>query len=127
MIDQTIKRLLLIFFLFVIPCSTAIAFEEEWGEKTGAVEQPEKQGFKPGRWFVSLYRNHISAVDGDRCPSLPSCSSYSFNAMKKHGFLIGWIMTVDRLIHEGREEAEVTPRRLSENALFPQLCVILKK
>ncbi len=33
----------------------------------------------------------------------PTCSSYSMNAMRKHGFLIGFVMTADRLIHESSE------------------------
>lgn len=58
--------------------------------------------------LVSFFRDHISAVDGNRCPSLPTCSSYSVEAFKKHGFFIGWIMTVDRLIHEA-DEASISP------------------
>jgi hypothetical protein len=50
----------------------------------------------------------LSAVDSDRCPSYPSCSSYSVAAFKKHGFVMGWLMTVDRLIHEG-DEASMSP------------------
>ncbi|MDZ7699941.1 MAG: membrane protein insertion efficiency factor YidD [Deltaproteobacteria bacterium] len=62
----------------------------------------------PGTWLASFFRNHISAVDGDRCPSSPSCSSYSLQAFQKHGFFVGWVMTVDRLIHEG-DEPNVSP------------------
>ena len=61
-----------------------------------------------GAWFASFFSEHISAVDGDRCPSDPSCSSYSAQAFKKHGFFVGWAMTVDRLIHEG-DEGSVSP------------------
>jgi hypothetical protein len=63
----------------------------------------------PWAWLVSLFRDHLSAVDGDRCPSAPSCSSYSVQAFNKHGFVMGWLMTVDRLIHEGKEETTVSP------------------
>jgi hypothetical protein len=66
-------------------------------------------GFNPALWLVNLYREHISPIDGDRCPSLPTCSTYSVQALKKHGFFIGWMMTVDRLIHEGEEETKVSP------------------
>ena len=69
----------------------------------------ETRGFNPALWLVNLYRDHISPIDGDRCPSLPTCSSYSVQAMKKHGLFLGWMMTVDRLIHEGREETNVSP------------------
>ena len=56
-----------------------------------------------GVWLASFFSKHISAVDGDRCPSEPTCSSYSVQAFKKHGLVMGWLMTVDRLIHEGDE------------------------
>ena len=56
-----------------------------------------------GVFLASFFRRHISAVDGDRCPSEPTCSSYSVQAFKKHGLVMGWLMTVDRLIHEGDE------------------------
>ena len=69
----------------------------------------ENSGFNPALWLLSVYRDHISAVDADRCPSVPSCSSYAEQVFKKHGFFIGWMMTVDRLIHEGSEETSVSP------------------
>jgi hypothetical protein len=48
------------------------------------------------------YRS-VSAVDGDRCQMSPTCSEYSIQAFKKHGFFLGFIMTFDRLIHENDE------------------------
>ena len=69
----------------------------------------ESVGFNPALWLVNLYRDHVSPIDGDRCPSLPTCSSYSVQAMQKHGFFLGWMMTVDRLLHEGQEETKVSP------------------
>ncbi|HDZ23026.1 MAG TPA: membrane protein insertion efficiency factor YidD [Desulfobacteraceae bacterium] len=78
--------------------------QERSGPKTGGAES-----LNVGAWLVSLYRDHLSRVDGDRCPSFPSCSSYSVQAFQKHGFIMGWMMTVDRLFHEGDEEKEVSP------------------
>jgi len=69
----------------------------------------ETESFSPALWLVNLYREHVSPIDGDRCPSLPTCSSYSFQSFEKHGFFLGWMMTVDRLIHEGQEETRVSP------------------
>jgi len=57
----------------------------------------------PGLWLALLFREHISAVDGDRCPSIPTCSAYSAEAFRRYGFFKGWLMTVDRLIHEADE------------------------
>ena len=80
--------------------------EGAWGE-----EDPPSS---PLIWVLKAYQQHLSPLDGDRCPSVPSCSSYSVNAFKKHGFFMGWMMTVDRLIHEGKEEASVSPFLFSE-------------
>ncbi len=110
---KTIFRIGVIVMLVAGPPS-ATAAEREGPDPHGpSVVKPAPEG-NPGMWFVSFYKKHISAVDGDRCPSLPSCASYSVKAMKKHGFFIGWVMTVDRLIHEGREETAVSPSVLSE-------------
>ncbi len=52
---------------------------------------------------VRFYQEYISPVIGDRCQMYPSCSSYAIEAIKKHGCLIGSVMTSDRLIHEANE------------------------
>jgi putative component of membrane protein insertase Oxa1/YidC/SpoIIIJ protein YidD len=79
----------------------------EKGQSQG-LDQGKGSGFNIGAWLVSIFRDHLSAVDSDRCPSVPSCSSYSVKAFKKHGFFVGWVMTVDRLIHEA-DEGSVSP------------------
>jgi hypothetical protein len=78
---------------------------------SGAAARGEEieQISNPGTFIASLFKTYISPVDGDRCPSIPTCSSYSALVFKKHGFFMGWLMTVDRLIHEGSEEAAVSP------------------
>jgi putative membrane protein insertion efficiency factor len=57
----------------------------------------------PASFFVRFYQRFISVFDGDKCPMYPSCSQYSLQCLKKHGFFIGWIMTCDRLLHEPDE------------------------
>lgn len=52
---------------------------------------------------IRLYQQYVSPVIGDRCQMYPSCSSYAIDAIKKHGCLIGSVMTSDRLIHETNE------------------------
>ena len=109
-----------LFFWFLMFCSALHLFEMNAGEGENAwgaehpgssIPEPKQgeSGFNPGVWLLNIYRDHISPVDGGRCPSMPSCSSYSVEAFKKHGFFLGWIMTVDRLIHEGKEESLVSP------------------
>ncbi|MBF0451837.1 MAG: membrane protein insertion efficiency factor YidD [Candidatus Magnetomorum sp.] len=58
-------------------------------------------------FFVRFYQRYISVFDGDRCPMYPSCSQYSLQCFKKHGFLLGLIMTCDRLLHEPDEMGRV--------------------
>ena len=52
---------------------------------------------------VKFYQYAISPVIGSRCSMYPSCSNYSLLVIKKHGGLIGFAMTVDRLMHEAEE------------------------
>jgi putative membrane protein insertion efficiency factor len=58
----------------------------------------------PFIWMLKLYQGLISPLDGDRCPMSPTCSLYSVQSIRKHGPLIGVIMTSDRLIHEADEQ-----------------------
>lgn len=52
---------------------------------------------------IRFYQQYVSPVIGDRCQMYPSCSSYAIDAIKKHGCIIGSVMTSDRLIHEADE------------------------
>lgn len=56
--------------------------------------------------LVRFYQDYISAVDGDRCPMVPSCSEYAKRCVKKHGVIMGWIMGADRLVRCGRDEVK---------------------
>jgi hypothetical protein len=40
----------------------------------------------------------------------PTCSGYAAAALKKHGPVLGWIMTCDRVIRCGRSETRLAPR-----------------
>jgi putative component of membrane protein insertase Oxa1/YidC/SpoIIIJ protein YidD len=63
--------------------------------------------------ILEIYRgplNHLSAVRRGECPMYPSCSEYSRLAIRKHGFAVGWAMTVDRLMRCGRDELKQAPR-----------------
>lgn len=58
--------------------------------------------------FIKFYQDHISAIDGNRCPMYPSCSAYASQAIEKHGPVIGWVMGCDRLVRCGRNEAKLS-------------------
>ncbi len=60
--------------------------------------------------IISFYQKYISPVDGDRCPMYPSCSKYFRKAVKKHGWIKGWIMGMDRIVRCGRDEVHLSPK-----------------
>lgn len=60
-----------------------------------------------------LFRDYVSAVDGDRCSMYPTCSQYAVEAVRKHGFFAGWLMAADRLIHEW-DESGLAPQVVTD-------------
>ncbi|MBR7164921.1 MAG: membrane protein insertion efficiency factor YidD [Clostridia bacterium] len=49
-------------------------------------------------FFISLYQKFISPMIGPRCRFMPSCSHYSIEAYRKHGFFKGTVLTVWRIL-----------------------------
>ncbi len=85
-------------------------WEEPWPNETSRKLVREKSpgsmtspGGQVAIGFLRLYQKYISPIDGERCPSYPTCSQYSLEAVRKHGALLGLVMTFDRLIHESDE------------------------
>ena len=63
--------------------------------------------------MIGFYRgplNHLSAVRSSECPMYPSDSEYGLQSIQKHGMLLGWIMTMDRLMRCGRDETKLSPK-----------------
>lgn len=109
--DFGVRCFILMGLAFLVAFPTALDAQglKVSGEETNPGAESAEEGFNPGLRLAAFFRDSLSSVDGDRCPSYPTCSSYSASAFRKHGFFIGWVMTVDRLIHEGREETAVSP------------------
>ncbi len=57
----------------------------------------------PFFWLLTFYQKAVNRVNSGRCPMYPTCSQYSVLAIRKHGPVIGIVMTTDRLIHESDE------------------------
>jgi len=72
--------------------------------------EPEFTGIAatPFLWIIRFHQKFISPIDGDRCSLYPTCSQYGILAIRKHGAIIGSVMTFDRLMHEG-DEGGVSP------------------
>ncbi|MBI3019041.1 MAG: membrane protein insertion efficiency factor YidD [Deltaproteobacteria bacterium] len=46
----------------------------------------------------AFYQTVISPADGSRCGMYPTCSDYAYQALQKHGPLIGGVMAADRFM-----------------------------
>jgi putative component of membrane protein insertase Oxa1/YidC/SpoIIIJ protein YidD len=69
---------------------------------------------------LEIYRgplNHLYAIRGAQCPMYPTCSEYSRQAIARHGLVIGWMMTTDRLLRCGRDETRLAPRIMIDGQL----------
>jgi len=49
-------------------------------------------------FFVKIYQKFISPLFPAQCKYYPSCSAYSAQAFKKHGFFKGLLLSVWRLL-----------------------------
>jgi len=111
---------LLLLLTLIRPAAVSLAGEDPmrgpWNQPpTGALTSspPRSQETRSPaasffRLLVTFFQRVISPVDGDRCPSYPTCSAYSIQAYEQHGAVLGTLMTVDRLFHED-SEAEFAP------------------
>ena len=52
---------------------------------------------------VLFYQRFMGPYWGQRCAYYPSCSNYALLAIRKHGAVVGTIMSFDRLQHEANE------------------------
>jgi hypothetical protein len=58
---------------------------------------------------LRFFQQVISPLDGARSTMYPTGSAYARQAIKKHGALLGTVLTFERLMHEGNE-SQVAPR-----------------
>ena len=110
---------LCLFSLFICACTCSYAaragFFEPWG-KDGTLASPKTKRVSkydlPKRKnpliygmekVVLFHQNIISPVDGPRSHFRPTSSRYMLVAMKRHGFIKGYVMGCDRLLRENSD------------------------
>ena len=81
--------------------------EMPWGPDadlaSGSISCCERAPTEAAKIGISLIRFHqeiISPADGPRSHFIPSSSQYTLDAMRKFGFLKGFVMGCDRLMRE---------------------------
>jgi putative membrane protein insertion efficiency factor len=79
-------------------------WEEPWKNESFPIPEKRLSPAQKGvQGLIKLFQNYISPVDGDRCPSYPTCSQYALESIRKHGAIVGMVMGFGRLIHESDE------------------------
>ena len=48
-------------------------------------------------FFIKLYKYFISPILKNNCRYLPTCSSYTIEALKKHGLILGFYYSFKRI------------------------------
>ena len=91
--------ILLVLYIFMLSSPPKVLWAQDPTENNQLDTNP----------VIKFYQTHISGIDGNRCPMYPSCSQYCNQAIQKHGFYIGWIMTCDRMLRCGRDEVHLAP------------------
>lgn len=107
-------RFLLICFSFRVASLFAeVGYQEPWGKDAELVPHssripplPPKKGFwtKMAEQVILFHQNVLSPVDGPRSHFRPTSSRYMLLAMRRHGFIKGFVMGCDRLLRENKEE-----------------------
>jgi putative component of membrane protein insertase Oxa1/YidC/SpoIIIJ protein YidD len=95
------------FFLFFPLCLFAAGFQTPWGRDADILEPKKMQTIEDLSIFTKVadkiivfHQKVLSPVDGPRSHFRPTSSKYMQLAMKKYGFLRGYIMGCDRLLRE---------------------------
>ena len=98
----------LCFFLISVFSTVSAYSESPWGKDAEltvvapAAAQPAT--FVAGADTLILFHQQIiSPADGPRSHYIPSSSSYALQAIRKHGFIEGFLMGCDRLLRENSE------------------------
>ena len=76
-------------------------------QRTERPAAPAAEGVLPALVFdayLRFFQQVISPVDGARSTMYPTGSAYARQVIKKHGALLGVVLTAERLMHEGNEE-----------------------
>ena len=86
-------------------------WDEPWGNDTDLLETPKQEQtvqknipVRIANAIINFHQNVISPVDGPRSHFRPTSSRYMQLAMRRYGFVKGFLMGCDRLLRENDEE-----------------------
>ena len=96
--------ILCLLFVSRLEAQTKLSHWNEVPHRYVTVDTMSKKS-QPAAWTISNllvipYRVLISDVDGDRCPFVPSCSSFFVDACRQTNIFQGTLMFVDRFTRD---------------------------
>ena len=102
----------IVFLLLPITLFALPGYHEPWGKDSDlqieeiALEEPETLSIpvKLAHQIILFHQNVISKVDGPRSHFRPTSSRYMYHAMRRYGFMKGFIKGCDRLMRENDDD-----------------------
>lgn len=87
-----------------IPACSELA-PDAWQRVSARGHSEERVGlFKNTAWlFLRAYKVGVSTGDGDRCGMYPSCSAYTWRAVKRNGPVLGGWLGAARIMANHRD------------------------
>jgi hypothetical protein len=104
---------LCVLLVLYLPLFGEVGYVDPWGKDEKLIPKksripplPEKKGVmtRLSEYVILFHQNIISPVDGPRSHFRPTSSRYMLLAMRRYGFIKGYIMGCDRLLRENKEE-----------------------
>lgn len=103
-------------FLLLIPFAlfANAGYEEPWGKDAALIPKkrgkialipPPREGIgsKIAESIILFHQNILSPIDGPRSHFRPTSSRYMLHAIRRYGFLKGYIKGCDRLMRENKD------------------------
>ncbi|MGE5196591.1 MAG: membrane protein insertion efficiency factor YidD [Anaerolineae bacterium] len=100
------------FLAFPLFLNALPGYEEPWGKDADLRLRQESQEepippLSPMAWVaekvILFHQNVLTKVDGPRSHFRPTSSRYMLLAIRRHGFLKGFVMGCDRLLRENND------------------------
>ncbi|MEM8628960.1 MAG: membrane protein insertion efficiency factor YidD [Chlamydiota bacterium] len=88
-------------------------YQEPWGEDLALIEKEEKPALPKASsnpiaeiadWIICFHQDYLSPTTCKRSHFRPTSSHYAQRAIKRYGFLQGFLMGCDRLLRENDEK-----------------------
>ena len=105
-------RLLFVFLFVSFSLFGEVGFVPPWGKDNELIARenpipPLPRNRDPltqlSEWIILFHQNVVSPADGPRSHFRPTSSRYMLLAMRRYGFIKGYLMGCDRLLRENNE------------------------